>query len=45
MNMINTSNTMQNAHIKVIEASFLLETTVIVCSKCGQYLSKPKTEI
>ena len=35
---------MQNAHIKVIEASFTLETTVIVCSTCGQYLSNPKTE-
>jgi len=34
----------KNAHIKVIEAPFLLETTVIVCSTCGQILSKPKTE-
>jgi hypothetical protein len=34
---------MVNTHIKVIEVLVTIETTVVVCDKCGQYLSIPKS--
>lgn len=32
------------AEIKVIASVATCEKTVLVCSQCGEYLSKPKTE-
>lgn len=32
------------ATIKVIESVATCETTVLVCTKCGETLEKPKTE-
>lgn len=32
------------AEIKVLDSVATCETTVIVCSDCGEHLSKPKTE-
>lgn len=35
---------MKDTHIRVIAVAGTVETTVIVCSSCGQELSKPKIE-
>ena len=32
------------AEIRVIESVVTCETTVLVCTECGEYLSEPKTE-
>jgi hypothetical protein len=35
---------MKPTHIKVLAVAGMVETTVIVCSECGQELSNPKIE-
>lgn len=32
------------AEVRVIESVATCETTVLVCTQCGEYLSNPKTE-
>ena len=36
---------MKNAKIIVIGVTATIEETVIVCSKCGQWLSTPKADV
>jgi hypothetical protein len=35
---------MKQTHIRVLAVAGTVETTVVVCSECGQELSNPKTE-
>ena len=36
---------MTAVHIKVLHVVATVETTVLVCSRCGQELSNPKIEV